>query len=85
MLFCSLFNVIMFWHYMNFNFFLFGGRQEAQLTKAHSDRDSRRRLKGQITDEKNALMAHVELLERLVSLRCINTTYFSGDQHTHTT
>lgn len=59
--------------------FFFGGQQEAQLTKAHSDRDSRRRLKGQITDEKNALKAHVELLERLVSLLCINTTYFSGD------
>lgn len=73
----------MFRHYMYLNFYFFGWQQEAQLTKAHSDRDSRRRLKGQITDEKNALIAHVELLERLVSLLCISTTYFSGDQHTH--
>lgn len=36
------------------------------MAKAQAERESRRRQKEQVADEKNALIAHVELLKRLV-------------------
>ncbi|XP_022046851.2 outer dense fiber protein 2-like isoform X2 [Acanthochromis polyacanthus] len=41
--------------------------KDAQLSKAHSERDSRRRQKEQMTDEKDKLVAHIELLESQIA------------------
>lgn len=42
------------------------GAQDAQLANARLEEDSRRRQKEQVTDEKDRLVAHIELLKRLV-------------------
>lgn len=49
-----------------FDFLFLVGKQDAQLADARLERDSRRRQKEQMTDETNKLVAHVELLKRLV-------------------
>lgn len=46
--------------------FVLFGKQDAQLAKAHSERDSKRGQKEQTTDEKDKLVAHIDLLKRLV-------------------
>lgn len=39
------------------------GTQDAQLAKAHSERESRRQQKEQMTDENDKLVAHNDLLK----------------------
>uniref|UniRef100_A0AAZ1XVR8 Outer dense fiber protein 2-like n=1 Tax=Oreochromis aureus TaxID=47969 RepID=A0AAZ1XVR8_OREAU len=41
--------------------------KDAQLAKAHSERDSRRRQKEQTTDEKDKLVAHIDLLKSQIA------------------
>lgn len=40
--------------------------QEEQLAKARTERDSRRQQKEKTTNEKDKLLAHVDLLKRLL-------------------
>jgi len=58
---------------LDFNFFLhhdgsgfYFDTQDAQMAKAHLESNSWRQKKEQMTDEKEKLVAHVDLLKRLV-------------------
>lgn len=51
---------------LNLSHFL-GCRQDAQLTEARLERDSRRQRKEQEREEKEKLVVHIELLNRLVT------------------
>lgn len=50
------------------------------MAKAQAERESRRRQREQVADEKNILIAHVELLKRFVSLLGFTMTHLSGDR-----
>lgn len=62
-------------------FFGLFGTQDAQLAKAHSERDSRRQRKEEMTDEKDRLVAHVDLLKRLVVSPCQPFLVYSRNQY----
>lgn len=49
-----------------FDFPVLVGTQDSQLANARLEKDSRRRQKEQMMDEKDTLVAHIELLKRLV-------------------
>lgn len=56
-------NIWILWSDIIFPLF---GTQDDQLQTARLERDSKRRQKEQMTDEKNKLVAHIELLKRFV-------------------
>lgn len=56
-------NIWILWSDIIFPLF---GTQDDQLQTVRLERDSKRRQKEQMTDEKNKLVAHIELLKRFV-------------------
>lgn len=50
------------------------------MAKAQAERESKKRQREQVADEKNALITHVELLKRFVSLLGFTVTHLSGDR-----
>lgn len=53
------------------------------MAKAHAERESRRRQREKVADERTALIAHVELLKRFVSLVGLHCDSFELRQERH--
>ena len=60
-----------------------GWLQDAQLVNARLERDSRRQQKEDAEDEKDKLVAHIELLKRSVHTPLCHHT-FTAEINTHT-